>query len=170
MELLVSSMMPTRKGRLVAWFNWMTASGGRPSSRRPKFWRLRPVTKRPFLSVTVKMRLTSLTCTLMVGAASPWASGVPGWGVVWGMVWGCAEEVAGVWVSVWVGVWVAGGAPEIGGRGDGTWETGGGAVWAERDAVAKANRRGAALSAKVRWVRLISLTGSVTGMILLNSA
>ena len=37
-----------------------TATGGRPSSSRPKFSRLRPVMKRPFLSVTVKMRFTSL--------------------------------------------------------------------------------------------------------------
>ena len=50
-----------------------TACGGRPSSSRPKFSRLRPVTNLPFLSVTVKMRLTSLTWTLMVSVGwSDW--------------------------------------------------------------------------------------------------
>ena len=51
-----------------------TASGGRRSSSRPKFSRCRPVMKRPFLSVTVKMRLTSLTWTLMVviGSSVDW--------------------------------------------------------------------------------------------------
>jgi hypothetical protein len=47
------------KGRLVCWVKCRTATGGRPSSSRPKFSCWRPVMKWPFLSVTVKIWLTS---------------------------------------------------------------------------------------------------------------
>src|SRR5271163_2457211 len=118
MELLVSSRTPTRRGRLVCWVNWSTEIGGRPSSSRPKFCCCRPVMKWPCLSVTVKMRLTSLVSrpgrvkTLPFGC---WASGVAGvvcagvWGAGWGAVW--TGVWAGGWGAVWAGVCGAGVVP-----------------------------------------------------------
>src|SRR5580698_619341 len=94
MELEVSSMMPTRRGRLVCCVKRSTARGGRPSSRRPKFSRLRPVMNLPLLSVTVKMRLTSLTWTWMV--VMGWSDeGLADW--VWpdGLAGACGSAVDG---------------------------------------------------------------------------
>src|SRR5271170_5963904 len=66
MDVLASIMMPTRKGRFVCWVKLKTCEGAFWLSNKAKSLCCRFWMNRPCLSVTVKIRFTSLTLVRMV--------------------------------------------------------------------------------------------------------